>query len=361
MEGIVRATRQYENWMARYATLVEADIRRKHDAMADDAFAFLRATYYRWLQRWPDVCPELAKAKEVIAVGDLHVENFGTWRDEEARLVWGVNDFDEAHPAAYAIDLVRLVASAFLAAKAGHLRLARERVCESVLSGYLEGLNAGGAPFVLEERHGWLRRLATGSLRNPEHFWDKLAACPPAQASRPIRELLEGALPEAGLPARVVARVAGVGSLGHQRYVAIAMWQGARIAREAKARVPAAAEWVDRRGAGKGSDYYRAIMRRAVRTQDPMVVVRKRWLLRRLAPHCSRVELAELPKQRDEARLLQAMGFETANVHLGSGKAIKGVQRDLDRRSRGWLHEAAEAMLGAISGDWEDWKKAHRT
>jgi len=32
----------------------------------------------------------------VLAVGDLHVENFGTWRDAEGRLIWGVNDFDEA-------------------------------------------------------------------------------------------------------------------------------------------------------------------------------------------------------------------------------------------------------------------------
>jgi len=32
----------------------------------------------------------------VLAVGDLHVENFGTWRDAEGRLIWGVNDFDES-------------------------------------------------------------------------------------------------------------------------------------------------------------------------------------------------------------------------------------------------------------------------
>ena len=44
-------------------------------------------------------------------VGDLHVENFGTWRDVEGRLVWGVNDFDEAYALPYTNDLVRLVAS----------------------------------------------------------------------------------------------------------------------------------------------------------------------------------------------------------------------------------------------------------
>ena len=34
----------------------------------------------------------------VLAVGDLHTENFGTWRDAEGRLIWGINDFDEAFP-----------------------------------------------------------------------------------------------------------------------------------------------------------------------------------------------------------------------------------------------------------------------
>jgi uncharacterized protein (DUF2252 family) len=48
------------------------------------------------MQAWPEVCPDLAKAPKVLAVGDLHVENFGTWRDVEGRLVWGINDFDEA-------------------------------------------------------------------------------------------------------------------------------------------------------------------------------------------------------------------------------------------------------------------------
>jgi hypothetical protein len=359
MDSIVRATRQYESWMGRYLALVEADVERKHHDMAADAYLFFRATYYRWIQRWPQVCPELARAKELLTVGDLHVENFGTWRDDEGRLVWGVNDFDEAYPAAYALDLVRLAASGMLAAKSGHLRISPDRVCEAVLSGYLDGLKLGGAPFVLEEQHGWLRRLATNSLRNPERFWEQMASNPPAQVPRPIRELLESSLPEPGLTTRTVARIAGEGSLGHQRFVVIAMWEGARIAREAKARAPAAAEWVDRRNAAKSSDYYRAILRRAVRTQDPLVVVRKRWLLRRLGPDCSRVELATLPKQRDEARLLSAMGFETANVHLGSSKATKGVQRDLDRRSKSWLHAAADAMVDATTSDWEEWKKAH--
>ena len=35
-------------------------------------------------------------APKVLAVGDIHIENYGSWRDAEGRVVWGVNDFDEA-------------------------------------------------------------------------------------------------------------------------------------------------------------------------------------------------------------------------------------------------------------------------
>src|SRR5579863_3952621 len=119
--NVVKATRQYEAWLAQRTHLDKKDLRLKHARMKAELFPFFRATYYRWAQRWPEICPELAKAQQVLAVGDLHVENFGTWRDIEGRLIWGVNDFDEAHPMSYANDLVRLAVSAHLASAAGHL------------------------------------------------------------------------------------------------------------------------------------------------------------------------------------------------------------------------------------------------
>src|SRR5207237_3831965 len=118
-------------------------------SMKAAVFPFLRATYYRWAQLWPKVCPDLAKGPQVLAVGDLHVENFGTWRDVEGRLIWGVNDFDETHPLAYANDLVRLAVSAHLAAEAGHLPLERKDICDLILKGYRDGLQHDGMQFVL--------------------------------------------------------------------------------------------------------------------------------------------------------------------------------------------------------------------
>src|SRR5262249_3078229 len=112
---IVECSCAYETWLRGQMPIGGAELQEKHKKNANTPFVFLRATFYRWAQRWPEVCPKPASAPRVNAVGDLHIENFGTWRDAEGRLAWGINDFDEAYPLPYTNDLVRLATSALLA------------------------------------------------------------------------------------------------------------------------------------------------------------------------------------------------------------------------------------------------------
>ncbi len=356
--NIKKSTKKYEAWAGKRTRILGDDLALKHQHMTEAAFPFLRATFYRWVQVWPEVCADLAKAPTVLAVGDLHVENFGTWRDVDGRLIWGVNDFDEVYPMPYTNDLVRLATSALLAIEANHLALSCKEACESMLTGYQEALVAGGNPFVLEEHHGFLRQAATGELRDPVQFWKKMGDLPEAKGPIPkgARKALESLMPEKGLHYRVAHRIAGLGSLGRERYVALANWRGGGVAREAKALFESACVWA--KGGKKSKDriHYEEILSRAVRVPDPFVHLRGRWIVRRLAPHCCRVELASLPKERDETRLLRAMGFETANVHLGTKGAVQAVKRDLKKRPAGWLAGAAKAMLKATLEDWEEWK-----
>jgi uncharacterized protein (DUF2252 family) len=106
----------------------------------------------------------------VLAVGDLHVENFGTWRDNEGRLIWGINDFDEAFPLPYTHDLVRLAAAAIVAISENQLTFKSKEACEAILTGYMKGLESAGRPFVLEEDHKTLRTMAFGGLRDLDNF-----------------------------------------------------------------------------------------------------------------------------------------------------------------------------------------------
>ena len=351
---IIEATREYESWLKSQITPVVPDLARKHVEMRRAAFPFLRATFYRWSQVWPEVNADLAATPEVLAVGDLHIENFGTWRDAEGRLIWGVNDFDEAARMPYAIDLVRLATSAILARGAGGLAIAPDAACAAILAGYAKGLAAGKA-FVLEEDHPRLRQWAMGAERDPVRFWQKAAAWRPLRAVPPrVRKMVVGEMPEGAARLRIAHRVAGLGSLGRQRFVGLAEWDGGMVAREAKAMLPSAWRWA--RGKKKGRIRYDEIIARAVRCPDPFVYLRDGWLLRRLGPHCSRIELADLPRQRDEQRLLDCMGHETANIHLGTPDAIAAIRADLRRRKPGWLLAAAEAMAEATGRDWKRWR-----
>src|SRR3984893_15130338 len=147
-----KATELYEAWLAKCTPIIEADLAFKHQQMSADNFSFMRATFYRWVELWAEYCSDLAKAPIVLAVGDLHVENFGTWRDQEGRLVWGINDFDEAFSLPYTNDLVRLAVSAHLAISADRLVLRPADACEAILKGYSRQLKGGGRPFVLAEQ-----------------------------------------------------------------------------------------------------------------------------------------------------------------------------------------------------------------
>jgi Uncharacterized protein conserved in bacteria (DUF2252) len=357
--NFVKATRQFEKWLGKHTSLLEPDLRLKHQFMAEALFPFLRATFYRWVQLWPEVCPDLAKAPHLLAVGDLHVENFGTWRDIEGRLIWGVNDFDEAYTFAYTIDLVRLAASALLAAQDGHLPIKPKEICDTILEGYAESMRKRGSPFVLAENSKWLRLIAENELRDPVRFWEKMDKLPLARGEVPpsAREALEHLLPERGLSYRVAHRVAGLGSLGRMRFVALADWHGGRIAREAKAVVASSIYWA-RGDEGPAEILCQPIISRAVRCPDPFVQVRGRWIVRRLGPHCSRIELDTLRALGQELRLLHAMGWETANIHLGSPAARQSVLIHLKRQKARWLHNAAKAMLKRVTDDWQAWRKS---
>ena len=355
--GIADATRSFERWLGGHIRLRRDDLQHKHVMMTASTFSFLQATFYRWAQLWPEALPELSDAPRVLAVGDLHVDNYGTWRDEEGRLVWGVNDFDEATHLPFTCDLVRLATSAGLAAAEGHLNLDLKQACTAILTGYTGALRVGGKPKVLAENDRWLRKLATGRLRDPIAFWAHMQALPTARGSLPgnVQDLLVRRLPDGAGRVRITRRRSGLGSLGRERLVAIADWNGAAIAHEAKALAPSAWEWADRTHA-TGRILYLDLTATAVRCPDPMTDVREGWLLRRLSPDCSRIQLALLPAPRDEVRLLKAMGWEAGNIHLGTRGAGKVILADLKRRRSGWLREAATKMGRLVRADWKEWR-----
>jgi hypothetical protein len=351
--NIRQATTQYEAWLAAQIPLLKDDLRLKHQRMREDPFLFLRATFYRWAQVWPEACAKFAKGPVVLSVGDLHVENFGTWRDSEGRLIWGVNDYDESYPLPYTNDLIRLATSAFLACK--ELDIPHKRAAAELLRGYEECLKAGGRPFALVDRETSLREMVRHRLKAPERFWKKLSSLP--RLKKPVRkgvlDAVRAILPAENISLQYGHRIAGLGSLGRERFTGVGAWQGGNIAREAKAWALSAYFFVE--GKREGSLFITDILRRAVRAHDPYWKIHGKWIARRLSPDCFRLELTHLPKVRDELNLLFSMGWETANIHLGSGKGAE-IRHDLQHKPARWLYKAASLMEQQVLEDWDEWR-----
>jgi hypothetical protein len=345
--NIVEATASYEAWLRKQLSLVlDDDVALKHKRMAEASFPFLRATYYFWLARLFEHSPAgLADAPEVVAIGDLHVENFGCWRDLEGRLAWGVNDFDEVAALPYTFDLLRLAASAVLAVREGHLPLAERDVSDLVLRGYLESLASGGKPFVAGTHHRWLA-VPRGSAAG---FWHALAKLP-ALGDPPLPDDAEDALrelePQGGWRPTLHRRVAGLGSLGHRRATAV----GDVVAREVKELSPPAGVWLGRP--------HVEVSRPTVGPSwapDPMLLVSGNWQGRRLAPDCVKLTLADYG-HGEERHLVHAMGFETANVHQrSSGPAVDAVCRHATTLDEAHFRHVVEQLADQVASDRHVW------
>ncbi len=355
---IIKATRKYESWLRKELDVFEEDLAVKREVLAKDPFTFLRGTFYRWMQMFPNECRKAWRAPVMLSVGDLHVANFGTWRDAKDELVWGVNDFDEASPLPYTQDLIRLATSVELASDAEELKIKLAEACEAILDGYHEGLEKGGEAFVVHGDRDWLSDAYVRSEKSAERYWEKLKQLPAMEREVPpeVRSMLEAALPSQEMEYRMLHRQAGVGSLGRPRYTALAEWQGGFVAREAKALIPSAVLWAEKRHTGADIQY-EEVLARAVRRLDPLVKVYEGWVVRGLAPDRCRIELDELGPERDEARMMRAMGWEVANIHSGTRAVVKDVLADLKDRKKNWLVKYADRMVGVTLDDWEMWKR----
>lgn len=364
--GIVAANRDFEGWLKDRLNeelgekVVAADLKHKHDKMAKNAFAFLRASYWRWAETILTVCPDAADAPAVLAVGDMHLENFGTWTDKEGRICWGVNDYDEAAEMPYILDLVRLAASATLTPDSPHRSL--KTVCKHLLDGYARGIEAPEA-FVLDRRHMWLRRHLVVGEKARTKFWNDIEkerqkTRKKGRPKRPPQACLDafaGALPE---PVELThwPHTAGTGSLGRPRWLGYALWRGGPLLRETKALVPSA--WVRAHG-GDATLRVNDIAGGTFRTPDPWYRAQGPLLVRRRSPNNRKLDIKH---KRDakllmNAHLLHAMGHDLAAVHLGTGGRRDAVSADLEKRKLRWLCSAVEAAANFVAAEFADWKK----
>jgi hypothetical protein len=325
---------EYERWLHDQCQVVEADLSAKHKRMAESRFVFLRATYFRWARTIPQLCPQLMQSPRVPCIGDVHVENYGTWRDADSRLVWGLNDFDECAVMPYTLDLLRLACSA---APVDGVSLRHAEVAQAVLRGYRRGLERPG-PVLLTQGPQWYAALAGKLADAAGAFWSRFNEAPAVEPPRRVRHLLRAACPKGATLTKITAIPRGGGSLGRPRYQALATWNGGYLVREAKAAVPSAWGWA----IGKsGRSRVEEVAFGPYRAPDPVLRLRHGFIVRRVSPDAHKLELADFDGAKVLRELLDDMGAE-----LASGAPRRQAWRD-DRDRPG---EAWEKVAGHCNG-----------
>ncbi len=221
----------------------------KYTNLRKSPFVFLRGTCHLFYERLPEARMRV-KAPLVWACGDLHLENFGSFKGDNRLVYFDINDFDESALAPASWDLVRFLTSVLLAADdlkadAGEART----LCDAFVRAYAAALAAGSPRWVERDTAVGLIEELLGSLerRTRVHHLnerterkngrrrircDGKRALPVDDAERTrvekmIRAHTKGQdRPEFFEVLDVAHRIAGTGSLGLERYVVLVEGKG---------------------------------------------------------------------------------------------------------------------------------------
>jgi hypothetical protein len=344
MTDIVDLTQSYETWLHSAIDVIEPDLQLKHTELAASELRFLRGTYYYWLTVMPVLLPELIAAPTVPLVGDLHAENFGTWRDQHGERRWGVNDLDELGRGPYPIDLVRLAASCVLSP---HVAVDAAEVCDILLDAWLHTI-PGHAVKIDDAHH--LHQLLPAPHTDAKYYGELAegAAIDPATVPAQLRAGVDASVDHPWQPTWH-HRTAGTGSLGHPRYVAV----DAATAREVKVLGPPSAALAKVDACVADPTLY-GKLHQALHGPFPATRIDE-WQLRGLAPDVVRIEITAL-HEHDTERVLRSMAQSVIDVHGMEADALEAARADAAKRPTGWLTDAVAAMTADTRAAYQDWK-----
>lgn len=221
----------------------------KYRAMRSGPFAFLRGSCHRFYDRLPRG-GTFKSAPLVWVCGDLHLENFGSYKGDNRLVYFDVNDFDESALAPASWDLVRFLTS--LRIGADSMSIGEGKVlglCQGFLDAYAMSLTQGKAYWVERDTaQGLVRHLLDGlrerrrasfldarTVFKRNRRWLRLdgkKALPVSEAQRMavtgfMREFAKSQVqPEFFSVLDVARRIAGTGSLGVDRYAILVQGKG---------------------------------------------------------------------------------------------------------------------------------------
>jgi uncharacterized protein (DUF2252 family) len=221
----------------------------KYKAMRENNYRFFRATAHIFYEDIPK-SSFLFKAPPVWLCGDLHLENFGSYKGDNRVAYFNINDFDECILGSLLLDLARFMVSVYIAA--GDLGIAVEKVhalndvfidtyFRNLEKGYIRVLEkettTGVIKRFLEEvknrrRKTFIKEKTSFKKRNIRLKIDNVHTCAinkkeKEAVMKAIRKWAAGTKdPDFYKVKDIVFRIAGTSSLGLKRYIVLVEGNG---------------------------------------------------------------------------------------------------------------------------------------
>lgn len=348
---------------------------RKYAAMRETPFAFMRGACQLFYSSLPKVVT-LSGAPPAWLCGDMHVENFGTYKGDNRLTYFDVTDFDESALGPLTLDLVRFLASIRVgAAEWGVAADDSDALIQRSLVAYSTELSLGKPSWIeRESARGTVKRLfaqVTGRSRSEllgryttrkgkrrRLLIDGRHLLPATAEERAGAEHMMASVAEAARDDeyfRVIDsahRIAGIGSIAFPRYVVLVEGRGSpdrNVLIDVKLAHPSAIATLR----AHGQPVWRDDAERIVSVQRHSAVVAPAFLfsaewdsysycIREMQPLEDRVRLHDWekqPKKISEAIVL--MAAVAAWLHLRGG---------------GWLGSAPIEQLSAF-GHETSWRE----
>ncbi len=324
----------------------------KYREMRSDIFAFFRGTCHLFYQDWPENSP-LNEAPAVWVCGDLHLENFGSYKGDNRLVYFDINDFDESALAPCTWDLARLLTSLIVGShtlginKSEALTLGNE-----FLNTYMSTLAKGQARFIeTETAQGLVKELLESLKKRDRKDFLNLHAekkngkrsliidnkhtlnCEEAQREKITALMAAWAgnqpQPEFFKLLDVAKRIAGNGSLGVSRYLLLVEGKGSpnhNYLLNLKQELPSSLQpylklpqpqWATQ------ADRVMAIQQRVQGTPPALLnaveLDGESYVLKEWQPFEDRVNLTASDTKRQLQKLIKTMGQVTAWAQLRSG------------------------------------------
>jgi len=370
----------------------------KLSKMRESAFIFLRASCHLFYERLP-ASDALSKAPATWVCGDLHLENFGSFKGDNRLVYFDINDFDEAALAPCTWDLIRFLTSIRVGADSLGVNSAQAAdLCRIFIDAYSQALSEGKARWVERETTSGLvhelldslkkrsrsqfldsRTALKGKLRSIRLDGRKALPANDAQAAKVTAFMADFAArqdtPEFFRVLDVARRIAGTGSLGVDRYIILIEGKGspdgnylldlkqARPSALASYLPIAQPAWLSE--AGRVVAVQRRMQAISMAFLQPVMLDGTSYVLRGLQPSEDRVALDGWNgKLRRLEEVITVMGQAVAWAQLRSTGRNGSVNADelIDFGSRGDWQSALLALSGhcaeQVEEDWRQYAKA---